>query len=242
MAFRWARPTCDRAFTLLDRSLIGVECNGNLTPGPWSSLSRSAQALYPVLLRHAGEKGQCFPGEDRLAAMSGLTEKTVRAASLDLAAAGLVSIRKIISRTGRRIKLYTLSPHKSQGNAICLPHIFIDGGGWCCLTPAAKSLSLAFRYFGNPRPDLDPEVERWLELDEFTNYLQMRDFDFCNAEPAILREFSGLGRRVYHEAIRSLEENAFIAPHDELYWRVFVWPPTIKKVAYLNSKLDGEGW
>lgn len=243
MAFRWTDAKCGRAFSLLDRSIIGVENNGSQVPGIWSTLSKSAQALFPVLMRHTSESGECFPGEDRLAAMSGLTEKTVRAASLELAAAGLVGIRRIISRTGRRIKLYSITHHGAQGaDAISLPHILIDGGGWSCLTPAAKSLSLAFRYFASPRPDLDPEEEQWLDGDDFTDYLGRRDFDFCNAEPAILREFAGLGHSVYREAIRSLEEHHFIAPHDELYWRVFVWPPMIKKVAYLNSKLDGVKW
>ncbi len=107
--------------------------------------------------------------------------------------------------------------------------IFIDGGLWSILTPTAKTLAVVLRYFAKPRPDLDPDVEEWLEGDDFTEYLSARKYDICGAEPSVLREFSGVCRRIYQAAIESLQVNHVIAPHDETHWRVMIWPEYVKK-------------
>nr|WP_284710699.1 helix-turn-helix domain-containing protein [Desulfovibrio aminophilus] len=240
MGFRWTAPTCDRHFRTLDRGVVAVDNGGDLYPNTWSVLTRAAQAVYPVLLRHADDHGVCFPAEDRLAAMSGLTRKGVRAGVLELEMAGLLSTKKVTTRNGRRAKLYNLLNDCTSPEGICMPSIFIDGGLWSDLTPTGKALAVAFRYFAKPRPDLDPDEEGWLEGDDFTEYLNRRKYDICGAEPSVLREFSGVCRRIYLAAIESLQASYVIEPHDEMHWRVLIWPPKIRKVSWLNSRLSGE--
>lgn len=184
--------------------------------------------------------------------MSGLTRKTARQAATELEKRGLIEICNRISRQGRRCKFYQVKVVPGD-EGILMPSIFIDGGNWSVLRPAAKSLAVAFRLFAKPRPDLDPDFDEdlhnhgsWLDEDyeDWREYLELRTFDFCNAEPSVLRDFAGIGPRVYKDALGSLISENFIIPdHDRPdYWQVAVWPTHVKKIPYLNSKLDGEGW
>ncbi|QJB57462.1 helix-turn-helix domain-containing protein [Pseudodesulfovibrio sp. zrk46] len=225
---------------MLPFDFVGLNGPNGYRPSLWCELGRSAQALLPTLLRHADSKGEAFPSEGRLAAMSGLTRKTVRSAAIELERREIVSISMRVSRAGRRLKVYRFLSNSADG--IILPSIFIDGGNWAELTPAARSLSLAFRFFGSPRPDLDPDFGEWLHDDEWYEYLDMRLADYCNAEPVVLRRFAGIGPRVWSRAIKSLRDNSFIEPaHDnETYWRVLIYPPCVQSVGYLNSKIEGE--
>lgn len=222
--------------------MVAVDHGGDLHPGVWSCLSHAARSVLPVLLRHADDRGACFPAEDRIAAMGGLSAKSVRAGALELEMAGLLSAKKVTTRNGRRAKSYTLLHDCVSPDGIPMPSIFVDGGMWSVLPPAAKALAVAFRCFAKPRPDLDPDDGGWLEGDDFTEYLNRRTYDICGAEPAVLREFAGIGRRIYPAAIKALQENWVIAPHDETHWRVMVWPPKRKHTSYLNARLDGEEW
>lgn len=239
-SFRWATPACEFHYKLLSRDIVAHESPAGLAPYLWSGLGRSAQALLPVILRHTDEKGVAFPSEGRLAAMAGLTRKTVRSAAKELEGYQLLSIFKRVSRAGRRLNSYHITKLCSDG--IQLPSIFIDSGLWSELTPAAKSLSIAFRLFGQPRPDLDPEFGEWLKGEDWEAYLNGRDADYCNAEPSVLRNFAGIGPRVWGSAIQSLQKHYFIEPdeHSATFWRVFIQPPKLLSVSYLNAKLAGE--
>lgn len=240
--FRWADPTCDRHFRLMPREVVGVEVDGGMAPTIWATLSKSAQAVLPVLTRHADEAGIAFPGESRLAAMAGLTRKTARAAVRELVGANLVEASPKVSRTGRRTTLYKVRLGGADG--ITLPSLHIDGGLWACLTPVARSLAIAFRFFAKPRPDLDPLFGEWIEGDALAEYIRERLADYCNAEPSVLREFAGIGPRSYGAAIDSLRKGYFIEPDEARpdYWRVSIWPPRIKRADYLNALLNGEEW
>jgi len=227
----------------MPREVVGVEVDGGMAPTIWATLSKSAQAVLPVLIRHADEAGIAFPSESRLAAMAGLTRKTARAAVRELVSANLVEASPKVSRTGRRTTLYKVRLGGADG--ITLPSLHIDGGNWCCLTPAAKALSMAFRYFAKPRPDLDPQEGAWInDTIELADYVRDRDFDYCNAEPSILREFAGIGPRSYGAAIDSLRKGYFIEPDEARpdYWRVSIWLSRIKRADYLNALLNGEEW
>jgi len=246
--FRWKEPNCGRHFKSIAEFLISFDISDNgPSPGRWSDLDRSAQAVLPVLLRHTNEKGFAHPGEHRLAAMSGFRDrKTVRKATRNLEMFNLVKIEKITTRTGHRQKRYDLSYVLSNGSGINIPSIHIDGGNWACLTPAAKALAMIFWYFSKPRPDLDPDHdgENWVEDDGLTEYLMERKVDFCNAEPGILRDFANVSRRAYGQAMDSLVKNNIIAPHPSRPdgWMVYVMPPYIKKSSYMNDHHARDIW
>ena len=235
--FSWRKPECGRHFKLMPKSFVATENEGGLYPSTWSGMSKSSQALLPVILRHTDTNGICFPGEGRLAALAGLTRKTVRSAARELENVGVLTISRIVSRSGRCKKVYRCI---TADSGFILPSIFIDGGNWSQLIPSAKSLAISFRLFSKPRPDLDPDCGERLDYDEMQEYLFYREYDYCNAEPMILRAFAGIRPRVYKRAIQSLQANSFIEP-DSVYpdwWRVFVSPPRIMMVEYLNSCLS----
>lgn len=256
--FRWTEATCGRHFKMLPREIVAKDGPDGPEPTVWATLGRSAQAVLPVLLRHADLKGMAYPGEGRIAAMAGLTRKTARQAATELEERGLIEIRNRTSRQGRRSKAYRVS---SSDEGIAMPSLFIDGGLWAELRPSAKALAVAFRLFARARPDLDPDFDpdqhncgsflspgNWntdqAADEDWYEYLKTRTVDFCNAEPSVLRDFAGIGPRIYSDALASLIKRHFIIPdHDRPdYWQVAVWPKHVMKVSYLNSKLDGEGW
>ena len=246
--FRWKEPNCGRHFKSLAEDVISIEISDTgPEPGTWSLLDKAEQAVLPVLLRHTDQKGFAYPGEHRLAAMSGFKDrKTVRKATRNLEKHALIKIDKITSRTGHRLKRYDMTKVLDNGSGINIPSIQIDGGNWACLLPAAKSLAMVIWYFAKPRPDLDPDHngERWVEGDDLTDYLTKRKVDFCDAEPSVLREFSNVSRRAYSAAIDSLIEHNIIKPHPDRPdgWMVYVMPPMIKKTSYLNDKYGRGVW
>lgn len=250
--FRWCEVTCNRHFKLLPRSIVAKDGPNGLEPSVWATLGRPEQAVLVVLLRHTNESGYAYPSEGRLAAMAGLTRKTVRQAAKKLKERQLIEISYRVTREGRRSKAYQFKiPPGDQG--INMPSIFIDGGLWCCLKPASKSLAVVFRLLSKPRPDLDPDFDdenhdygTWLDEDpeRWRDYLEQRENDFCNAEPCVLRELAGIGPRVYPDALRDLERYHFIKPDPDRpdYWRVVVCPTRTMTPAFLNAVLDGEDW
>lgn len=248
--FRWTEATCGRHFKLMPISIVGKDGPRGWEPSIWASMGSSAQAVLPVLLRHANQSGTAYPGEGRLAAMAGLSRKTARQATRKLEDLGLIEIFNRTSRQGRRCKTYRFKVVPGD-KGILMPSIFIDSGLWHCLKPASKALAVAFRMFAKSRPGLDPDYDEdsnaygtWLDKnpDNWREYLEQRTFDFCTAEPSVLREYAGIGLRIYPKAIKDLQNNFFIEPDPNYYdyWRVMVWPEKIKKVSYLNAQIDGE--
>jgi hypothetical protein len=259
--FRWSESSCGRHFKLMDAHIVAMGKGGTsdiseeIEPGIWSGLSKSAQAVLPVLIRHADVNGKARPGEERIAAMSGLLDrKSVRKATKVLADSSVLEITKITTRSGNQVKQYKLSMLTNNGtrgrDTIRIPSIQIDGGNWARLLPSAKSLAVAFWFFSKTRPDMDPaivedeSVQNWLEGDDFYEYAEQREFDFCSADPSVLRDFAGISARAYSEAIKSLRNCHIIKDHPwrEDGWHVYVWPPKVTKVSYLNEHYGDKIW
>ena len=68
-----------------------------------TALSDGAKVTYLVLLHHARQAASCFPGQERLAAERGITERSVRSHLSELAARGLVTVER---RGKARTNLY----------------------------------------------------------------------------------------------------------------------------------------
>lgn len=56
-------------------------------------LSAGAKLVYGLLLSYAWQDGSCFPGQDALAADSGVSDRTVRTYLEELKTAGLVTVK-----------------------------------------------------------------------------------------------------------------------------------------------------
>lgn len=86
--------TCDKAF---------IDCH-QADVGP------AAAAVYQVLCRHCGRDGRCWPGLERLCALTGLKRRTVQTALKRLAAAAVIRIEPHASETDGRGAAYVVLP------------------------------------------------------------------------------------------------------------------------------------
>ena len=242
-------------FFLIPESLIGSPCPPEgYTPALWSRLTQSAQAVLFVIASHVGDNGMAFPSEERIAGLAGLTRKTVRRALVELEVNQVLKIHHYTARSGRRAKKFEWLLTRN-GQLMRFYHRVLDQGVWNKFSPSAKSLYLAFRFFGRARPDLDPNFDAdqydygtFLSAnaeegagEEWYEYLRERNYDFCNAEPRVLCDYAGIVRRGFNEAVASLEEIKAVVPFDNEYWQVSIWPQQTWKLEYLNRKLREAG-
>ncbi len=75
-----------------------------------SGLPNRAIVVYLYLADRAGQKGNCFPSVPRIARDTGLSERTVQRAVLDLKKAGFVHVDGRLRKNGAdSSNLYTLA-------------------------------------------------------------------------------------------------------------------------------------
>jgi len=175
----------------------------------WANLSPSGKAVFVVVARHADEKGECCPGEERIARMAGLTEKTTRQALNDCEDMDLLRIQRYTTARGQRAKRYKLNT--AQGKWIQMTHALTDSGVWQYLTPTARAVYVAMRHYG------------WWELDTYCDLIgedihpddlketyATRRFDICQADGGLLADFAGITTRSLHAAKVSLHKHHLI--------------------------------
>jgi predicted ArsR family transcriptional regulator len=75
----------------------------------------SARLLLLALAEHVSEGTVCFPGQSRLAAMRGVSDRQVRSLLLDLAARGLITVEHRPGQgRGRKSNVYRLEMGNRQ--------------------------------------------------------------------------------------------------------------------------------
>ncbi len=80
-----------------------------------AGLGAPAKAVLCALAFMADDTGSCYPGQELLADMSGLTARTVRRALVDLEAVGLIRRERRTSRNGYRTSdLYRLDSNRTH--------------------------------------------------------------------------------------------------------------------------------
>lgn len=90
----WENPLHQRGWTQLPNAVLFNE-----------NLSAAAVRFYAALVHYAGQKAECWPGQERLAESLGVSERTIRALRGELEAEGLLRTR----RRGRGLtNLYVL--------------------------------------------------------------------------------------------------------------------------------------
>lgn len=77
-----------------------------------TGLSHRAKELYTLLFDFAWQSGRAFPGQVRLAAMLGVTDRSIRTYLAELVAAGLLTVRR---RGQGRTNIYLLQVEASAG-------------------------------------------------------------------------------------------------------------------------------
>lgn len=244
-------PTHTRhGYTLYPLDLIGFEAEGTVCRSKLSVLSSSGCAVLIVLGSHVNQSGWAFPGEARIAAMAGLTSKTVRKALRELQQSQIIEIHSRTASTGRAAKRYKWLLRSSGDNLFRIPHSLVDGGGWRKLPSASKKLYLAFRFFGKPNARLDPDFDRsehpygdWLggDPDLRREYLSERKVDYCVAPRLKLGEFAGITDRHFKKALQGLIAAQLVSIVSDKCYEVAIEPSQIFDAETLNSKILDKG-
>ena len=102
-----ASPTLPPGWSKLDHAVLGLVIR-ELTP--------KAIRVYLAILAHANEHGRAWPGQERLAALTGIHTRAVRAATDELRRAGLISTRKS-GVNGTPMLIYTLERPAHMGRS-----------------------------------------------------------------------------------------------------------------------------
>lgn len=207
----------------------------------WAHISTAAKAIFPVIACHCNERGESFPGEEAIAALSGLTPKSARKGVHNLEGFPGFNWKYYQTRYGRRGKRFNIEFPKNnsdKGQTFFFYRCIIDGGIWRELKPTAQALYPVMRYFSRYDIDEDEGVE---DKSDFEEHFKNRQWELCGAEVGQLSMYAGINRRSFSEAIQSLEKNFLVEAHVDGYgeklWKVYLRPKMYWKASVLNQKL-----
>lgn len=206
----------------------------------WARISSAAKTVLPVIAWHCNEHGKAFPGEERIAALSGLTVKSVRKGIIDLK--DFPGFEWSYYRTchGKRGKQYFIEfpPKYEKGRAFSLYRGIMDGGIWHELKPSAQALYPVLRYLSRYDVDKDGVEE---DLSKFKESFAERRWELCCARIGQLAHLTGISRRSIADAMLSLQENFLVETHvdsnGKKAWKVFLIPDRVLSPHYLNQSL-----
>ena len=206
----------------------------------WKSLLPSAKAIFPVVAVHRNKSGIAFPGETRIAILSGRTEKSVRKGIEALRDFPDLTIEKYTTQRGRRSKrfIFQMKVYK-KGRAFPFYKSIIDGGNWSLLKPTSQAVypvMRSFSFFNYTLYEEEYPDSAGLSIDEDTLFRE-RICDFCEAEPKLIADMAGISYRSYHDAFEDLQEHGLIEVIDESTFKVFLHPPHSYKCEYLNGEI-----
>lgn len=201
-------------FFAFDRSIIRDQY--------WAKLSMASKAVFPAIFIHANSAGSCNPSRKRIAALAGVTEKTVTAGIEGLKSLAQFTVAKrAINSRGVRGNLFNLRlPNfKTKGRAFPFHQAIILGGNWANLTPSAKSLYPVLRHLAFY--DHNTGQTEWDNSD-----FGERLFDSCEADQSVMAEYAGISTWTVRDALDSLRENFLLeSPGDgEIGWRIYLRP------------------
>jgi len=208
----------------------------------WKEWSKATKAIVPVIMKHSDACGQSFPSQTRIAVYSGITEKSVRQGLKGLEDFRDFGIKKEITKRGWLKNKYWLKPAKrNEKGAIFISHAFFNGGNWALLSSCAKAIYPVLQYFCFWDFDLYGELEKIVESpSDFVDVYRDRKYDFLNAEPEAIAEYSGISERSISSAFQSLMKCYFIESlgtiDNRMTWKLFKQPPRIFN-DYLNEQV-----
>lgn len=198
----------------------------------WADLPSASKSIFPVIASHSDSRGFCFPGEQRIAILSGLTEKTARAG-----VAGLenfeeaVIVTPYLTRRGRRSKQFIVAlGADGPGQSFPFFSAIFHTGSWRMLKPAAQAVYPVMRSFGFFDQTIF-EIQfpgEWDGTeDAFKDNFQSRKWDFCEAEIGVLADYAGVSRRSLSSALGDLEKYGLAERFAEgglAGWKVYLHP------------------
>jgi len=205
----------------------------------WARISPAAKAVLPVIACHCNERGEAFPGEETIAALSGRTPKTVRQGIRDLDGFPGFTWQHYLTRRGKRGKRFQIefAPTNEKGRTFFFHRGIIDGGIWCELKPTAQAIYPAMRHFATYEDAYDEAEDPPTEFEE---RYAARSWELCSAEVGQLAKYAGVNRHIVFEAMQSLKKNFLLEPNGRGEWKVYIKPTKHWRAAYLNKKLRSE--
>jgi hypothetical protein len=211
----------------------------------WARLSTAGKAIYPVIRKFSNKEGICFPSQQTIAIVAGVTEKTVRNGLGSLKKFPGFSIEKYITQRGHyanRYKFESVSPKNSE--SISIGHPFFNGGNWSQLTPSAKAIYPVLKHYKwwdlNLYADLEGDVAVPFETKKC---FKSRKFDFASPDISILAKISGINRKSVEIGLKSLIEVYFIEEIESIggqrTFKIFTTkPPKMLIPEYLNEMVQ----
>ena len=177
----------------------------------WAVLSSASKAIFPVIAVHKDKRGECWPSQQKIAELSGCTEKTVREGLKVLEEEGFSGIKIFkFKKDGMRWPgnhYYLDFPRVGQKDYFPFHKSLITSMKWSQLKPSAKALYPVMRCFG-----YNDSYGR--------NY---RPHDYCDRKKSYLAEFAGINRKSIPIALESLLAVGLINPVKKYSaWRVFI--------------------
>lgn len=210
----------------------------SLVLSQWRAIHPSGRAVYPVIAAHCKD-GIAFPGERRIAILSGRSDKQARKGIGALEDLGIVQIQPYTTSRGKRSKRFLLNlPSGSEsGSAFPFFGCVLHGGNWSFLKPSAQAVYVSMRYWGYFDLDTYDELEEEpAEPSEFDEIFRERKCDYCEADPQSIADVAGVTIRSLPEALANLQSQYLIEKAGSVY-RVFLRPKAHWKASYLNRKI-----
>jgi hypothetical protein len=204
----------------------------------WAMLPTAAKAIFPVIACHCNESGKAFPGQLRLAILSGLSVKQVIKGIRGLKGFPDIKIKRSIPN-----EYYLKLPKEHiRGETFPFFQLVLEYGLWRELLPAAKSLYPVMRCFSSFDMDIYLDILEDGENDptDFDEVFEARQFDMCNMQKIELAHYAGIHRNSINCALKSLETNCLIDWNDEWeLWQVYLKSKdnSYWKREYLNKKI-----
>ena len=224
-------------YFMFDKTLIR---NGN-----WAMLTQRAKSIFPVIACHLDKRGQAFPGENTIASLAGLSEKTVRRAIDDLTEFPGFSYKCYTTNRGYRSKRFhiEIAPYES-GRFFKFHKSILESGIWHMLSPTAQALFPILRTHGfwNMEVIECAGDESDFSPTDFMEYYNMREYDYCIAAPSILINEAGISSRSFGSALQDLNRNClldFVEEDGFVGWKLYFHSrdDTIYERSYLNERL-----
>lgn len=204
----------------------------------WAMLTLRAKAILPVIFGFNNGHGQSWPSEGTIAALSGLSRKTVRQGINDLVSFPGLSYSWKMTQRGRQSKRFTFEiPGRGDNEIFFFHKIILSGGNWRMLKPVGKAVYPVLRTFsGWDKNEADEELELSNDDEEIRQAYGERQFDYSELRPGLIAKYSGIERSRVYDALKDLTERSLIARcYKKL--KVFIIPPKYYKRDFLNEQL-----
>jgi hypothetical protein len=199
----------------------------------WRKLPAASKSIYPVILKHINAQGTCFPSEETIAKLAGVTPKTVREGLKGLDGFLGLDKEKYTTQRGHSGYRYMIDPVGKEVKVISISHAFFNGGNWSELTPSARAICPVLKYFSWWDYDLYIEHEEieYGNVDDSVSpksFYPHRKYDFIDPDKESVAQFSGVDIRSIKSSYQSLVDNGFMDYHGMVEgrdtWKLFTKP------------------